>query len=61
MPEGLELDFVRASSYGAGTQSSGRVKLGMSTLNDSDIRGRHIVLVGLILTFQICSVLQSLH
>lgn len=49
MPEGLELDFVRASSYGAGTQSSGQVKLGTSTLTESDIMDRHILLVSLTL------------
>ncbi len=38
-----EIDFLRAASYGAGTTSSGTVRM----LQDvsSDIRGRHVILV----------------
>jgi hypoxanthine phosphoribosyltransferase len=39
---GLQVDCVRASSYGDGTESSGLVKL--SGLN-SDVSGRHVLLV----------------
>ena len=49
VPDGLELGFVRASSYGAGTKSSGKVVLGISTLRDEDIQGRHILLVRIFL------------
>lgn len=45
VPEGLEMGFIRASSYGAGTSSSGNVVLGISTLSDEDIQGRHLILV----------------
>jgi len=45
VPDGLELDFVRASSYGAATHSSGNVVLSLSTLSNDDVAGRHIVLV----------------
>lgn len=42
-PAGLELDFVRASSYGAGTVSSGKVALTM--VGGTDVKGRHVLLV----------------
>ena len=45
VPDGLEMGFVRASSYGAGTSSSGTVVLGISTVKDEDIQGRHVILV----------------
>jgi hypoxanthine phosphoribosyltransferase len=45
VPDGLEMGFVRASSYGAGTKSSGKVVLGISTIKDEDILGRHVLLV----------------
>lgn len=45
VPEGLELAFVRASSYGAGTKSSGAVTMGATTLTDVDVEGRHLLLV----------------
>ena len=45
VPDGLELAFVRASSYGAGTTTSGKVTLGITTLADVDIEGRHLLLV----------------
>ena len=45
VPDGLELGFVRASSYGAGTQTTGKVTLGITTLKDEDIVGRHLLLV----------------
>ena len=39
----LEIEFVRLSSYGAGTQSSGRIKMaqGLTT----PVRGRHVLVV----------------
>lgn len=39
----LEIDFVRLSSYGAGTKSSGKVKVvqGLKT----DIKGRHVLVI----------------
>lgn len=43
-PEGLQLEFVRASSYGAGTVSSGKVALS-GTLAPADVEGRHVLLV----------------
>ncbi|MBN1691738.1 MAG: hypoxanthine phosphoribosyltransferase [Dehalococcoidia bacterium] len=39
----LEVDFVRLSSYGSGTESCGRVKV-LSKLNEA-VQGRHIILV----------------
>lgn len=39
----LEVDFVRLSSYGSGTESSGKVRV-LSRLNEP-VAGRHIVLV----------------
>jgi hypoxanthine-guanine phosphoribosyltransferase len=42
-PPGLELEFVRASSYGAATVSSGKVDLRM--VGPTDIKGRHVLLV----------------
>jgi len=45
VPDGLELDFLRATSYGSGTSSSGAVTLSMSSLADEDIKGRHLLLV----------------
>lgn len=43
VPDGLSLDFVRASSYGAGTDSSGTVSLVGSA--DGSLEGRHVLLV----------------
>ena len=40
---GMELDFVRASSYGAGTVSSGKVAL--ASVGGTNITGRHVLLV----------------
>jgi hypoxanthine phosphoribosyltransferase len=51
VPDGLEMGFVRASSYGTGTKTSGKVVLGISTVKDEDIRGRHILLVSLLFVF----------
>lgn len=45
-PEGLQLEFVRASSYGAGTVSSGKVALS-GTLAPADVEGRHVLLVSM--------------
>jgi hypoxanthine phosphoribosyltransferase len=33
VPDGLHVDFMRASSYGAGTSSTGTVELGVRHLN----------------------------
>ena len=38
------LEFIRASSYGSGTQSSGNVRVG-GTLETRHIAGRHVLLV----------------
>lgn len=45
VPEGLQMEFVRASSYGAGTASSGKVVLGATTLSEADVAGRHVLVV----------------
>lgn len=51
----LEVDFIRLSSYGAGKESSGKVRVTHSP--GSEIRGRHVLVVedivdsGLTLTF----------
>jgi hypoxanthine phosphoribosyltransferase len=39
----LEIEFVRLSSYGKGTESSGRVKMAAGAR--SQIRGRHVLVV----------------
>lgn len=39
----LLLDFVRLSSYGSGTESSGHVVFGKDV--DTDLRGRHVLIV----------------
>jgi hypoxanthine phosphoribosyltransferase len=39
----LEVDFIRLSSYGGGTQSSGQIKV-LSRLNEP-VEGRHILVV----------------
>jgi hypoxanthine phosphoribosyltransferase len=39
----LEIEFVRLSSYGKGTESSGRVKMAAGA--QSQIRGRHVLVV----------------
>jgi hypoxanthine phosphoribosyltransferase len=41
-PIDLEMDFLAVASYGAGTVSSGQVRLVMDLR--TDIRGRHVVL-----------------
>ncbi len=43
MPQSVEMDFMAVSSYGYGTNSSGVVRI-LKDL-DTDIRGRHVVLV----------------
>ncbi|KXZ48953.1 hypothetical protein GPECTOR_24g243 [Gonium pectorale] len=43
-PRGLTVDFIRASSYGAGTESSGDVKL-TAALKRDKVQGRHVLLV----------------
>jgi hypoxanthine phosphoribosyltransferase len=39
----LQVDFIVASSYGAGTESSGNVRLLYDP--EADLRGRHVILV----------------
>ena len=39
----LQMDFIVASSYGAGTESSGHVNIKKDL--DNDIKGRHVLLV----------------
>jgi hypoxanthine phosphoribosyltransferase len=44
-PPGLQLEFVRASSYGSGTVSSGKVTLDAAVSGVVDVKGRHVLLV----------------
>ncbi|MFA5079610.1 MAG: hypoxanthine phosphoribosyltransferase, partial [Dehalococcoidia bacterium] len=39
----LEIDFVRLSSYGSGTESSGRIRL-LGKMNEP-VEGRHVIVV----------------
>ena len=39
----LEIDFIRLSSYGSGTESSGKIKV-LSRLNEQ-VTGRHVLVV----------------
>lgn len=41
----LQLDFVKASSYGSGTVSSGDVLLSVDMTGSADVAGRHVLLV----------------
>lgn len=43
LPIAMTLDFVAARSYGAGTESSGRIELVAGPLED--VRGRHVIIV----------------
>ncbi len=43
-PRGTTLDFIRASSYGSATESSGEVQL-KTDLNPAKVKGRHVLLV----------------
>jgi hypothetical protein len=45
VPTGLEVEYVRASSYGGGTASSGSVALAASTLAKGALAGRHVIVV----------------
>ncbi|PRW44935.1 hypoxanthine phosphoribosyltransferase [Chlorella sorokiniana] len=45
LPSGLELDFVKASSYGSSTTSSGDVALSLDMTGTADVAGRHVLLV----------------
>jgi len=46
VPDGLRLEFIRAKSYhGRDTETSGTVDVCMSTMEDEDVRGRHVLLV----------------
>ena len=42
VPEGLEVEFIAASSYGAGTETSGKVEV---KYNEASVKGRHCLLV----------------
>ncbi len=42
VPEGLEIEFVQASSYGAGTETTGTVNI---SFNSDVVKGRHVLLV----------------
>ena len=44
VPEGLQLEFLRASSYGNSTVSAGKVDL-RSTAAFENVVGRHVLLV----------------
>ena len=61
VPDGLEMGFVRASSYGTGTKTSGNVVLGISTLKDEDIRGRHILLVSFLISYCMHALFERQH
>ena len=43
--EVLRIEYLRASSYGGGTESSGTVAIASSTLRPSSISGHHILIV----------------
>ena len=43
--EVVRIEYLRASSYGGGTASSGLVEIASSTLRPSNITGRHILIV----------------
>ena len=43
LPSDLTMDFIKCSSYGAGTKSSGRVKLVLD--NQLDITGKDVIIV----------------
>ena len=46
VPDGLRLEFIRAKSYhGSDTETSGSVDLRMSTFEEKEVRGRHVLLV----------------
>jgi len=47
LPETLQIEYIRASSYGDGTETSGEVNISMSTLTEDAIQGRHLLLVRL--------------
>ncbi|KAG2491730.1 hypothetical protein HYH03_009893 [Edaphochlamys debaryana] len=44
VPRGLTMDFIRASSYGSGTESTGDVKL-KTDLKKEKVAGRHVILI----------------
>jgi hypoxanthine phosphoribosyltransferase len=43
-PAGLEVNFIKASSYGSRTESSGKVSL-HHNITDKLVQGRHVILV----------------
>ena len=45
-PPPPQLEFVRASSYGSGTSSSGSVRLSVDMAGGAGVAGRHVLLVG---------------
>jgi hypoxanthine phosphoribosyltransferase len=44
VPQGLQVEFIRASSYGAGTESSGEVSLKTPVQADV-VKDRHVLVV----------------
>ena len=42
-PEGMEIEFVQASSYGNKTETTGKVTV---SFNEDAIKGRHVLMVG---------------
>ena len=58
-PEGLEVDFLRAGSYGAGTKSSGEVTV--TRVLKTDVEGRHVILVGAVGIVHTSEMFQSTH
>jgi hypoxanthine phosphoribosyltransferase len=42
VPDDTELAFIRATSYGAGTSSTGSVRF---LYDDANVEGRHVLLV----------------
>ncbi|GAX79534.1 hypothetical protein CEUSTIGMA_g6975.t1 [Chlamydomonas eustigma] len=42
VPQGLEIEFISASSYGSGTETSGRVEV---SFRREIVQGRHVLLV----------------
>lgn len=45
VPPGLAFDFIRASSYGEATTSSGTVTIESGRLKEEGVRGRHVLLL----------------